>query len=90
MRLVLELDAAGPAFFPAPPLAVVLAVDLAGVLAGVLPVGVAGGLGGLGGLVEPSFVGRAAKLDIVASHGMTPAFGGQYGDELAQLAGFRW
>jgi len=46
-------------------------------------------LGSLAGPIEPPLNGGAAELDIVASDGMTPAFGGQRGDELAQLSGFR-
>jgi len=46
-------------------------------------------LGRLSGPVEPPLNGGAAELDIVARNGMTPAFGGQRGDELAQLPWFR-
>ncbi|MGF6641291.1 hypothetical protein OKW39_008508 [Paraburkholderia sp. MM6662-R1] len=46
-------------------------------------------VGRLAGPVEPPLNGGAAELDIVASDGMTPAFGGQRGDEFAHLPGFR-
>src|ERR1700741_520461 len=46
-------------------------------------------MGSLAGLIEPSLNGGSAELDIVASDGMTPAFGGQRGDEFAQLPWFR-